>query len=802
VCSQKKSDAQSSDSLQAERTPQDTMKGFVENSEGPIFSLDPRYKYTSFNRAHASLIKALYGTDIELGHSLSEYMNVREDWEIAKTNIDRALKGESVLELAYSGDERKSRRCLAVVHNPIRTAEGEVTGISVFVWDITERKLAEEDALRKSKERFRTIADFTYDWEYWRLPDGTMTYVSPACERISGYTAEEFQQDPELLMKITHPDDREEMKRYLNEILQMDCAECYEKDFRIVTRSGNIRWVGRACRSVYDQIGEYLGCRASLRDITERKGRETQMRTLQMAVESADASIIITNAKAEIEYVNPKFTALTGYSLEESVGRNPRFLKDIGRPSSAYKELWDTITAGETWRGTLRNVKKNGDNYWESATISPIYDEVGKTIRYVAVKEDVTERRQAELALRESEEKFKQLVKKTPMPLCFVNWEGTVGYINDRFTEVFGYTKEDLPTIAQWWEAAYPDEKYRQWVKLQWEDALKRAAQNCKDIDPGEYNVTCKNGEVLIVLASGIIMEDNILASFTDITERRRQERLLKASYERKDKNEMMNELVQERLPSKQALTASARMLGMRVIEPFNCYLVVVHEYRGKTRGQWRDRRGEYQQMTDSLVDELSGETCITWESSDGIGVLCFDGFSPIEQKEDQLKQAESLRQTIARAVPDADFSIGISERAATLNEVGIHYRQAAIAVNTGRRIWPQTKVYHYLDIGIFQLLPYLNDHSQIDAYINRTLGNLLRYDKKKRNEYLETLETIIASDNLKEAASQLSIHYKSLMFRKQRLEEILGISLDVFASRMAVATAVHLMKLRDDTKE
>ena len=802
MCSQKKSDIQASNSLQTVREPQDVMTGFVENADGPIFSLDHRYQYTSFNRAHVSLIKALYGTDIELGHSLSEYMNVREDWEIAKTNIDRALQGESFLEVAYSGDKRKSRRCMAVVHNPIRTAEGEVTGMSVFAWDITERRQTEEDALRKSEQRFRTIADFTYDWEYWLLPDGTMTYVSPACERISGYTAEEFQQAPELLMRITLPDDQEDMERYLHAIQQMDCSECHEKDFRIVTRNGDIRWIGRACRSVYGQDGEFLGCRASLRDITERKVREAEMRTLQMAVESVAASIIITNDKAEIEYVNPKFTELTGYTLEESVGRNPRFLKDPGRPSSDYAELWDTITSGQTWRGTIQNVKKNGENYWESATISPIFDETGKIIRYVAVKEDVTERRQVEMALRESEEKFKQLVKKTPMPLCFVNWAGTIGYINDRFTEVFGYAEKDLPTIDQWWETAYPDEEYRKRVRKQWEDALKRAARDGKDIEPGEYNVTCKNGEVRIVLASGIIMDDNFLASFTDITERRRQERLLKASYERKDKNEIMNELVQERLPSKQALTASARMLGMRVIEPFNCYLVVIHEYRGRARGQCRDQRGEYQQMIDSLVDELSGEACITWESSDGIGVLCFDEFSPVEQKADQLKQAESLRQMIARAVPDADFSLGISERAATLTEVGTHYRQAAIAVNTGRRIWPQTKVFHYLDIGIFQLLPYLNDHNQIDAYINRTLGNLLRYDKKKRGEYLETLETIIASDNLKEAASQLSIHYKSLMFRKQRLEEILGISLDVFSSRMAVATAVHLMKLRDDTKE
>ena len=791
-----------SNSRVAESASQDIMAKLVENAEGPIFSLDRHYNYTSFNRAHASLMKTLYGAEIEHGHSLAEYMNVREDWNTAKANIDRALSGESFLESTYSGDEGKSQRCLAVVHNPIKTEKGIVSGVAIFVWDITERRQAEETALRESEKRFRTIVDFTYDWEYWLLPEGTMTYISPACERISGYTAAEFQQDPELLTRITHPDDRAEMELYLQATRQKDCSECYEKDFRIITRSGAVRWIGRACRSVYDQTGEFLGCRASLRDITDRKIKETEMRTLQMAVESVAASIIITNIEAEIEYVNPKFTEITGYTLEESVGRNPRFLKDPGRPSSSYKELWDTITAGKTWQGTVQNVKKNGENYWESATISPIFDETGKIIRYVAVKEDITERRQADLALRESEEKFKKLVRKTPLPLCFVNWEGNVGYINDRFTEVFGYTGDDLPTVAQWWEAAYPDEKYRQWARKKWEDAVKCAARDGKDIEAVEYSITCKNGEVRIVMASGIILDDNFLASFTDITERRRQERLLKASYERKKKNELLNELVQERLPSKQALTASARMLGMRVIEPFNCYLVVVDSYCGKTRGKWTEHREEYQQMIDSVVDELADDACVTWESGEGIGVLCFDTVSVVDQKTDQLKQAANLRQIITRALPEVEVSIGIAERSTTLTEISSHYRQAAVAVNTGRKVWPQTKCFHYLDIGVFQLLPYVQDKKQIDSYIERTLGNLLRYDKKKRAEYVETLETIIKSDNLKEAASQLSIHYKSLMFRKQRLEEILGISLDNFSSRMAVATAVHLMKLREEPKE
>ena len=775
----------------------------VKKAAGPIFSVDRKYCYTSFNQAHAAIMKQLFGADIELGHSLAEYMStVPEDWRIAGNNLDRALQGETFLETAYSGEGCRMRRFFAAVHNPLRNVSGEVTGVAVFVQDITETHEAQEAELRRSELRFRTIADFTYDWEYWMLPDGKMEYVSPSCEIISGYSATEFLQNPQLLHEIIHPDDgnRTETIACLSQLGSE--SQWDEVDFRIRTRSGETRWINHACRPVYDSSGEYLGQRASLRDITKRMSHERELRTMNLAVESVAASVIITDRDGLIEYVNPKFSEITGYSLEEAVGRNPRFLKDPEKPSEAFRELWETITAGKSWCGTVRNVKKDGSYYWESATISPVLDETGEIIRYVAVKEDITERRQAEVALRESEEKFRKLVQKTPLPLAFVNRKGDVGYINDRFTEVFGYSLEELPNIEQWWLLAYPEESYRQWVREKWEGAVGRSIQNGKDIEAGEYKITCKNGEERTVVSSGIMLEDNCLATFTDITERRRQERLLKNAYERKLKNELLNELILERLPSKQTLKECARMLGMRVIEPFVCYLVSIDSYQETVWRDWTEKRGEIQPVLDYLIDELSDEFCVSWESSEGIGLLFFDGRGLLEKKEDQLRQAEKIRKTIVRHAPELSISIGVAERAEILTDISRHYRQAGIAVTTGRRIWPDRKNHHYLDLGLFQLLPYLQDQQQVDQFIERTLGNLLRYDKKKRTEYLETLELVIGSNNLKDTASQLSVHYKTLMFRKQRLEEILGISLDDFAAKMAVATAVHLMKMREENGE
>ena len=121
-----------------------------------------------------------------------------------------------------------------------------------------------------------------------------------------------------------------------------------------------------------------------------------RIRKLSRAVEESPCSILITETDGTITYVNPKFTQLTGYSLEEVIGCTPRIMKSGRMPECTYRELWSTITAGMEWRGEFLNRKKNGELYWESASISPIFNDGGEITHYVAVKEDITHRKQAE----------------------------------------------------------------------------------------------------------------------------------------------------------------------------------------------------------------------------------------------------------------------------------------------------------------------------------------------------------------------------------------------------------------------
>ena len=138
----------------------------------------------------------------------------------------------------------------------------------------------------------------------------------------------------------------------------------------------------------------------SVVDITRRSIAEANARQLASAVEASASSIVITDMDGAIEYVNPAFSQVTGYSREEAIGENPRVLKSGQHPASFYQEMWEVLSRGEIWRGEIINKKKNEELYWEHASISPLENELGEIVSYVAVKDDITQAKEAERDLR------------------------------------------------------------------------------------------------------------------------------------------------------------------------------------------------------------------------------------------------------------------------------------------------------------------------------------------------------------------------------------------------------------------
>ncbi|MEN8189603.1 MAG: PAS domain-containing protein [Thermodesulfobacteriota bacterium] len=182
----------------------------------------------------------------------------------------------------------------------------------------------------------------------------------------------------------------------------------------------------------------------AMRDNTARKQTEKTLHNLNLAVQQSPISIVITSRDGTLEYVNRKFCKLTGYSMGEVLGKNPSFLQSGAVKTETYKDLWKTITAKNEWHGELCNRKKNGELYWESATITPILDGENNITHFLGIKEDITEKRQMAEALRQSETKFRNLVEYSGDFVWEVNTKGVYTYASPLVEKILGYTPEEV----------------------------------------------------------------------------------------------------------------------------------------------------------------------------------------------------------------------------------------------------------------------------------------------------------------------------------------------------------------------
>jgi len=177
-------------------------------------------------------------------------------------------------------------------------------------YEVAERERAEL-ALQLSREHFRTVADFTYNWEYWMGEGGYPVYISPSSERITGYRREEFQKDPGLLIAVVHPDERAMWINHLNN--DLTSQDVISFNFRIVTRDGEERWLGHSCQPVYHKDGSWAGRRASSRDITDQVHAEEQLRHYATDLEAQNAELDAFAHTVAHDLKNP-LAALLGFS--------------------------------------------------------------------------------------------------------------------------------------------------------------------------------------------------------------------------------------------------------------------------------------------------------------------------------------------------------------------------------------------------------------------------------------------------------------------------------------------------------
>jgi two-component system sensor histidine kinase/response regulator len=262
---------------------------------------------------------------------------------------------------------------------------------SVIVRDITERKHSEE-LLRKYAEQLDFYFSASPIIGYrLALQDGAWKtlWVSDNIEQQLGYTVREAM-DPDWWSTYLHPDHREQAESELRGIVD---ADGLSHEYQFLHKDGRALWVRDEIRVVRDAAGAAITLVGAWSDITQRVQTEMELRKLSMAVEQSPESIVITNTDAQIEYVNDTFLRVTGFTREEVMGRNSRMLQSGATPRASYDNLWAALGRGEPWKGQFVNRRKDGSEYTEFAIIAPIRQRDGRITHYLAIKDDITERK-------------------------------------------------------------------------------------------------------------------------------------------------------------------------------------------------------------------------------------------------------------------------------------------------------------------------------------------------------------------------------------------------------------------------
>ncbi len=275
-----------------------------------------------------------------------------------------------------------------------------------------------------------------------------------------------------------------------------------------------------------DSYGRLIGVLGVARDITERMKMDEMLRKLSAAVEQTAASVVITDLDACIQYVNPRFTVNTGYSAEEVIGKNPRILQSGKTDKEVYRDMWGKLTRGQEWKGELLDKRKNGELYWEDVSIAPVRSADGMVTHYVAIKTEITERKLMEVALAESEYRYRTLIENSPFCIHEIDRKGRFQSMNQAGLAMLGIGEEKSICGNSCLDIVSEYDKER--IKDSLQEALNGSDMHFEFTAAGDTTTYLKSCFIPIRDADGNVIK--LMGITEDITQRKDMEQQLLAN--------------------------------------------------------------------------------------------------------------------------------------------------------------------------------------------------------------------------------------------------------------------------------
>lgn len=417
---------------------------------------------------------------------------------------------------------------------PIRSAAGEVIAVQGISRDITERKRTEQ-ALRESEARYRTLIECATDAIFLADAEtGVILDANRKAEQLTGLPAEQL---IGMHQSQLHPP--EEAERY-REIFRKHLQGGGMISTNLVVRHRDGREIPVEIGASIIEHGHRRIVHGIFRDITDRLQAEETLRLQSAALESAANGILITTRDGVVIWVNPAFTRLTGFAPDEIVGQNVRLLKSGEHPPEFHARMWETILAGNVWQGEVVNRRKDGQTYVQEQTITPLRDRHGEIQHFIAIQQDITERKRMETELRDSRQRFERIFLSNPEAITITSrTDNRFLEVNDSFLVPLGFTREEVLGRTPLQLGLYADQKDRERLL----ETLRE--QGC--LRNFECRIRGKAGRVLDVLLSAELMqlgdEPCLLTIANDITRWKQQQAELEERLRRAQKLESIGTL-------------------------------------------------------------------------------------------------------------------------------------------------------------------------------------------------------------------------------------------------------------------
>lgn len=407
-------------------------------------------------------------------------------------------------------------------------------------------------------------------------------------------------------------------------------------------------------------------------------------------------------------------------------------------------------------------------------------------------KQHIAELEKNQLIIKESERKYKLLADNTDDVIWLLNDKLKIHYISPSIEKLLGYTSEEL-------EGKKITETPLSFLQALCEDNTSFLKTDKKH-EPLiiEWNQLGKNRKMIWTESLVTIVQSNegdfigFLGVTRDISERRKTEGLLHQAYERKKKNDFFSLIINRNYTDDSEIKDLALQSKIYIPKYFSLLFLVITNicFEEDTRKQ---------QTIDALIDLLNKkEDTIAWETANGIGIVwsITKNTTDINRNNREIEEAGVYIKYISAYFPDIEINIGIANYLDGWADFSKRLKNAETAIKISKQIWPDQKVCHYENCGIYQVLAPFTISNDAQAYVNKMIGSLIQHDINSGTELVGTLEKILSGLSFKEIGTQMFLHHKTIQLRKQRIEQILNISLDSYETRMALSTALQLMKL------